>query len=159
MYPVVIYLYLDVYLTNIALHHLNMPGWTVLFPDWWTLTVMRSREGLWSGSPQTFLIHYRAYVRGHRWRHLPWLFLRLTRSGFPAPWMLCPASSPGAMDGSPSVWPHKRQACDPVNRVSPGGITQRLEAIFSSVQSLSCVWLFVTPWPVACQAPLSMRIL
>ena len=28
--------------------------------------------------------------------------------------------------------------------------------IFSSVQSLSCVWLFVTPWTVACQASLSI---
>ena len=28
---------------------------------------------------------------------------------------------------------------------------------FSSVQSLSCVQLFVTPWTVACQAPLSME--
>ena len=27
---------------------------------------------------------------------------------------------------------------------------------FSSVQSLSCVWLFVTPWTVACQASLSI---
>ena len=28
---------------------------------------------------------------------------------------------------------------------------------FSSVQSLSCVWLFATPGMVTCQAPLSMR--
>ena len=27
---------------------------------------------------------------------------------------------------------------------------------FSSVQSLSCVWLFVTPWTAACQASLSI---
>ena len=27
---------------------------------------------------------------------------------------------------------------------------------FSSVQSLSCVWLFATPWTVACQASLSI---
>ena len=27
---------------------------------------------------------------------------------------------------------------------------------FSSVQPLSCVWLFVTPWIAACQAPLSI---
>ena len=27
---------------------------------------------------------------------------------------------------------------------------------YSSVQSLSCVWLFVTPWIPACQAPLSI---
>ena len=27
---------------------------------------------------------------------------------------------------------------------------------WSEVKSLSCVWLFVTPWTVACQAPLSM---
>ena len=29
-------------------------------------------------------------------------------------------------------------------------------AQFSSVQLLSCVWLFVTPWTVACQASLSI---
>ena len=29
---------------------------------------------------------------------------------------------------------------------------------FSSVQSLSCVWLFVTPWIAACQASLSITI-
>ena len=29
-------------------------------------------------------------------------------------------------------------------------------AQFSSVQSLSCVWLFVTPWTAACQAFLSI---
>ena len=28
--------------------------------------------------------------------------------------------------------------------------------LFSSVQSLSCVWLFVTPWTAACQASLSI---
>ena len=27
---------------------------------------------------------------------------------------------------------------------------------FSSIQSLSCVWLFATPWITACQAPLSI---
>ena len=27
---------------------------------------------------------------------------------------------------------------------------------FSSVQSLSCVWIFVTPWTAACQASLSI---
>ena len=27
---------------------------------------------------------------------------------------------------------------------------------FSSIQSLSCVWLFVTPWTAACQASLSI---
>ena len=29
--------------------------------------------------------------------------------------------------------------------------------VLCCVCSLSCVWLFVTPWTVACQAPLSMR--
>ena len=29
---------------------------------------------------------------------------------------------------------------------------------FSSVQSLTCVWLFVTPWTAACQASLSFTI-
>ena len=28
--------------------------------------------------------------------------------------------------------------------------------MYSSVQSLSCVWLFVTPWTAACQASLSI---
>ena len=31
----------------------------------------------------------------------------------------------------------------------------RLSIQFSSVQSLSHVWLFVTPWTTACQAPMS----
>ena len=31
-----------------------------------------------------------------------------------------------------------------------------VSAQFSSVQSLSCVWLFVTPWIAACQASLSI---
>ena len=30
------------------------------------------------------------------------------------------------------------------------------EAQFSSIQSLSCVWLFATPWTAACQASLSI---
>ena len=30
------------------------------------------------------------------------------------------------------------------------------ETVFSSVQSLSCVWLFATPWTAACQASLSI---
>ena len=34
-----------------------------------------------------------------------------------------------------------------------------IDSQFSSVQSLCCVQLFVTPWTVARQAPLSMRIL
>ena len=34
------------------------------------------------------------------------------------------------------------------------GISQ--ETQFSSVQSLSCVWLFATPWTAACQASLSI---
>ena len=33
------------------------------------------------------------------------------------------------------------------------GISERL---FSSIQSLSCVWLFATPWTAACQASLSI---
>ena len=33
---------------------------------------------------------------------------------------------------------------------------QKLLVQFSSVQSLSCVWLFVTPWTTACQASLSI---
>ena len=30
--------------------------------------------------------------------------------------------------------------------------------VFVVVQSLSCVWLFATPWTAACQAPLSFTI-
>ena len=32
------------------------------------------------------------------------------------------------------------------------------QRMFSSVQSLSCVWLFATPWTAACQAFLSITI-
>ena len=32
----------------------------------------------------------------------------------------------------------------------------QFKCLISSVQSLSCVWLFVTPWTVACQASLSL---
>ena len=34
--------------------------------------------------------------------------------------------------------------------------TSELRFKFSSVQSLSCVWLFLTPWTTACQASLSI---
>ena len=32
----------------------------------------------------------------------------------------------------------------------------QLNIKFSSIQPLSCVWLFVTPWTIACQASLSI---
>ena len=32
----------------------------------------------------------------------------------------------------------------------------QLNIKFSSIQSLSCVWLFATPWTIACQASLSI---
>ena len=32
----------------------------------------------------------------------------------------------------------------------------QIAKVFSSVQSLSCVWLFATPWTAACQASLSI---
>ena len=35
-------------------------------------------------------------------------------------------------------------------------VTFHLIVVFSSVQSLSCVRLFVTPWTAACQASLSI---
>ena len=38
----------------------------------------------------------------------------------------------------------------------PGHFVRRLEVQFSSVQSLSCVQLFATPWTAACQASLSI---
>ena len=37
-----------------------------------------------------------------------------------------------------------------------GKITNGWHIQFSSVQSLSCVWLFATPWTAACQASLSI---
>ena len=37
----------------------------------------------------------------------------------------------------------------------PAHYTSFQYSLFSSVQSLSCVWLFVTPWTTACQASLS----
>ena len=36
------------------------------------------------------------------------------------------------------------------------GFCEHLHSQFSSVQSLSCVWLFATPWTAACQASLSI---
>ena len=36
------------------------------------------------------------------------------------------------------------------------GFTQGTMTVFSSVQSLTCVWLFVTPWTAARQASLSI---
>ena len=50
-------------------------------------------------------------------------------------------------------WPH-----------SPSSWNKPLEAwfmqifVFIAVQTLSCVWLFVTPWTAACQASLSFTI-
>ena len=46
-------------------------------------------------------------------------------------------------------------------RCSPEGVTtlfvnQLLKKV-KEVKSLSCVWLFATPWTVAHQSPLSMR--
>ena len=39
------------------------------------------------------------------------------------------------------------------------GITDSMDMKWGKVKSLSCVWLFVTPWMVAYQAPLPMGIL
>ena len=33
-----------------------------------------------------------------------------------------------------------------------------MEESASEVRSLSCVWFFATPWPIAYQAPLSMGL-
>ena len=44
-------------------------------------------------------------------------------------------------------------------RNTPCSWTRRISSVqFSSVQSLSRVWLFVTPWIAACQASLSITI-
>ena len=34
---------------------------------------------------------------------------------------------------------------------------QSFQTLCAYVQSLSCVWLFASPWATACQAPLSMK--
>ena len=39
---------------------------------------------------------------------------------------------------------------------SSRNLSDILQFVFSSVQLLSCVWLFVTPWTAACQASLSI---
>ena len=39
-----------------------------------------------------------------------------------------------------------------------GLMTQKLKLLHVYAQSLSHVWLFVTPWTLACQAPLSMEV-
>ena len=49
-------------------------------------------------------------------------------------------------------WAHWGPACK--NRVLPGNKPVLREGLCA--QSFSCVWLFATPWTVACQAPLSM---
>ena len=36
-------------------------------------------------------------------------------------------------------------------------MTEKIYSLWSEVKSLSYVWLFVTPWTVAYQAPLSME--
>ena len=66
--------------------------------------------------------------------------------------------------------------CDPMNRSTPGLPVQHQTASYKcgildpiarssdavgfvvpvAVQSLSCVWLFMTPWTTACQASLSI---
>ena len=38
----------------------------------------------------------------------------------------------------------------------PELVCPNLEVKWSEVKSLTCVWLFATPWTAACQAPLSM---
>ena len=47
-----------------------------------------------------------------------------------------------------------------IHRITELDKTKQLNNVsLCSAQLLSCVWLFVTPWTVACQASLSMRIL
>ena len=68
---------------------------------------------------------------------IPW---RRERLSTPAVW-------PGEFPGLYSPWDCKES--DTTDQLS-------LSVQFSSVQSLSCVWLFVTPWTVARQASLSI---
>ena len=55
----------------------------------------------------------------------------------------------------------RRRKCNPLqyscleNPVDRGAWQAAVHQ-FSSVQSLSCVWLFATPWTIACQASLSI---
>ena len=67
-------------------------------------------------------------------------------------------------------WTYQKQICkmSPWNFLQCSAATDREERekrekaernkfdLFSSVQSLSCVWLFVTPWTAACQTSLSI---
>ena len=55
-------------------------------------------------------------------------------------------------------WGRSRACCRPwLPLLGPASSLPPITFLsFSSVQSLSCVWLFVTPWTVACQASLSI---
>ena len=68
-----------------------------------------------------------------------------------------PSPSPGACSDSYllSLWCHSTIS----SSVVPVSCLQSFPASvqFNSVQSLSCVWLFATPWTIACQASLSIN--
>ena len=55
-----------------------------------------------------------------------------------------------------SCYKQTRKKTDPVGISYSHSREDDLESWFSSVQSLSCVLLFVTPWTAACQASLSI---
>ena len=55
-----------------------------------------------------------------------------------------------------AVWGGLTNSCEKKRSENKGWIKDQNNHQFSSVQSLSCVWLFVTPWTAACQASLSI---
>ena len=69
-------------------------------------------------------------------------------------WSGLPFPSPGDLP-NPRIEPRSPTLqADALTSVPPG--KPHSEFQFSSVQLLSCVRLFVTPWTVACQPPLSL---
>ena len=78
------------------------------------------------------LIRNEAYLCGKKIPHQSWTWVFLFLVNFPAVMML--------------KWPLEAEIEDPLST----------ERVISSVQSLSPVWLFATPWTAACQASLSI---
>ena len=87
---------------------------------------------------------------------LPASFLKATTSlkaASPPSSLPCP---PSWGSYQPSSWPRMRSPSTWVILLSCSHLLERVFEQFSSVQSLSSVWLFVTPWTAACQASLSI---
>ena len=55
-----------------------------------------------------------------------------------------------------SLWLSSKMSYLLLKKINVIFIEDSLSYQFSSVQSLSCVWLFATPWTAACQASLSI---